>query len=197
MMADTLERLGAVCGLLSPAIFLIATAIAIASYHGYNPATDYISHLGVDPHTYLIFNIGVALSGIAGMVFAKFLWFKLPPGLTRVGTLLLGIGLLSFTLLSVFTEDSFQVHMFFASIFFGLSFFAFLLIGTGLFAENRIIGAFSILMAGLIIPLPLSGLTPLSEHIAVGAIIVWSLGMWAVFGWEDKSKEYAWLWAEY
>jgi hypothetical membrane protein len=196
-MTVRFEAIGNHAGLVSPLIFILAAAASIASYPGYSPLTNYISVLGSDPATGLLFNAGVALSGMFGMVFAGYLIARFPAGYARGGAFLLGTGLLFFTLLSVFTEEAFDVHVFFAGLFFVLAFLAFLMAGYGLLAAAPGQAYVSFAMAGAIALLPLSGISPLSEHVAAAAIIVWSLAMWAFTSAQRPrpEDEYEWLWA--
>jgi hypothetical membrane protein len=193
-MESLFERYGRHAGLVSPLAFLVLTLAAIANFRGYDPAANYLSDLGVNPHSAILFNAGVLLSGIIGIVFSLYLWKRMPAGPAKSGAFLMGAALMFFTLLSVFTEAIFAVHFFFAMMFFCLALAAFILIGAVLRFDDGRIGGFSLLMGALIVPLPFSGFHPLAEHVAVVAILAWSLAMWAYLGRQNEYMRYEWIW---
>jgi hypothetical membrane protein len=194
-MASLIGRYGGYAGFLSPSIFIIFTLAAILSHPGYSFSSDYLSYLGIYPASYVLFNAGLAISGISGFIFAIFLWLRYPAGLSRAGAFLLASSMMFFTLLSVFTADAFTIHIFLSGLFFVLVFLSLILIGVGLWKEQ--IGAFSLLMAALILPLPLTDLHPLAEHLAAGAILLWVIVMALHINRKDETEEYQWLWAYY
>jgi hypothetical membrane protein len=192
-MTSLIGRYGGYAGFIAPSVFIIFTLIAILSNPGYNYSSDYLSYLGVNPASYLIFNAGLAISGIFGLIFAIFLWLKYPAGLPRAGAFLLSSSMLLFSLLSVFTAEEFTIHILLSALFFILAFISLVFIGIGLLRER--IGWFSLVMAALIIPLPLTNLHPLAEHLAAGAIVLWAIVMAFHINKKDETEEYQWLWA--
>lgn len=193
-MESLFERYGRHAGLVSPLVFLVFTLAAISNFLGYDPSTHYISDLGVNPHSAILFNVGILLSGIIGIAFSIHLWKRMPAGAAKSGAFLMGAALMPFTLLSVFTEAAFAVHFILAIMFFSLALASLILVGAGLRFEDGRIGGVSLLMGALIIPLPFSGFHPLAEHVAVAAILAWSLIMWAYLGRQNEYMRYEWIW---
>jgi|GEM_PF-5499583 len=192
-MASLIRKYGGYAGFIAPSVFIIFTLAAILCYPGFNYSSEYLSYLGTNPSSYLIFNAGLAISGIFGFIFAIFLWLRYPAGLPRAGAFLLSSSMLFFSLLSVFTADEFMVHIFISALFFFLAFISLIFIGMGLLRER--IGWFSLMIAALILPLPLTNFHPLAEHLAAGAIILWAIVMAFHINKGDNIEEYQWLWA--
>lgn len=194
-MASLLEKYGRHAGLLSPLSFLALTLLAIMNYRGYDPFLDYLSHLGTNPHSALIFNFGIFISGMLGIVFSLYLWKGFPRGPAKSGAFLMACALAFFSMLSVFTEQDLQAHVFFAFVFFSLALASLILIGTGIRGLDSRLSLLSLLAAALILPLPLSGLHPLAEHVAAASIVSWSLAMWHHLGqFNDGYLRYEWVW---
>jgi hypothetical membrane protein len=188
-----MDMVGIHSGLISPLLFIIAAGSAILMYPGYNPAYNYLSELGTNPHTCLLFNSGVLLSGLFGILFAGFLMGSMPAGFARSGAFLLGAGLLFFSMIAFFTLDSPLLHIFFAGMFFALMILSFILTGLGLVGADKRLARFSSIMGAIVLALPLSGFNPLAEHIAVGAMLLWSIVMWQAL--REPREEYEWLWS--
>ncbi|MCI0503920.1 DUF998 domain-containing protein [Candidatus Micrarchaeota archaeon] len=193
-MDSLFERYGRHAGLLSPLIFIILTAAGIANYPGYGPSANYLSDLGVGPRSAVLFNSGIMLSAILGILFSIYLWKRFPPGPAKSGAFMMAAALVFFALLSVFTEWNLSVHLFFAGMFFSLALASLMLVGAGLRQWDGRLAAFSLLIAALILPLPLSAFSPLSEHLAAAALLAWSLGMWAYGGRQEDYMRYEWVW---
>jgi hypothetical membrane protein len=195
-MERAIEAFGAAAGLLSVLSFIILTSSAVLNYPGYNPSVNYLSDLGAAPGSSAFFNGGVALSGICGIVFSLFIWKRFPAGPAKAGAFLFGAGLAFFAMTALFTEESFIAHFLFTGLFFALSIISFASVGIGLLGRSRLFGLFSLLMAALILPFPLSGLHPLAECLAAGAVLLWVLAM-LLWAWADRKDEakYIWLWS--
>jgi hypothetical membrane protein len=196
-MESLIERYGGFLGMAGSAIFVIATIIAIFSYGGFNPARDYLSYLGTAPASDKIFNGAVALSGVLGAIFAVSLWKQSPSGLPKSGAFMMASALLLMSTLSYFTADSLTSHVILAALTFFLAFIAMFLTGAGHMENNREVGVFSIAMAALILPLPLSGLNPIAEHLAILSIVLWTFVMGYRLSQKDIAEEYEWLWQDY
>jgi hypothetical membrane protein len=188
-----LERFGRHSGLLAPLVFVSATIIAIIGFHGYNPLEDYLSHLGVNPRTAVLFNLGILISGACGIVFTLFLWKRFVPGPAKSGAFLMGAALVFFSLLSVFTEQVPGIHLFMAGMFFSMAFAAMVLAAAGLRHVDAAAGGFSLLTALPVALLFFSGIHPAAEHLAAAAVMAWFVGMWKHSG-RDTYLRYEWVW---
>jgi hypothetical membrane protein len=196
-MGSIIDKYGRHCGLLSPLVFSAATAFAMMDFRGYDVFTNYVSDLGVNPHTMPIFNAGILVSGVLGIAFSLFLWKNLAPGAAKSGAFLMGGALVFFSLLAIFTEQALPIHLFLAGAFFLLALIGMILVAAGLKEEHGRMAGFSLITAAIMVSLPFSGFAPIAEHAAAAALILWSVGMWAHLGkmrGDDDYLEYEWLW---
>ena len=177
MTKRSLQKFGIVCGLMAILFFIVMYLIAMSLDTGYVFGKNYLSDLGVSEGAWA-FNSGLI---VAGLLFVPFSVLGVRSSLgggrtSLVGTTLLVIAALFLVSIGVFTEDSGDIH---GIVSYG--FFLTMLVALGVLAyalyRSKALGmtGFVITLAAFVFGLgmlPLGG-TPLSETLAVLAILVW------------------------
>jgi len=175
---DTVSvRVGAVCGLLSVALFSVLYCVAVSQDPGYEFLEDYLSDLGVGPGAWA-FNSALVLSGALVIIFA---YFGVAPLVgrswpAREGPVLLGVAGILLAAVGIFNEDYGRTHFAFS-----VSFFLVLLVALGVISyalhDTGALGAIGTgataltFASGLI--LLVMGLNPLTETVAVFMALAW------------------------
>ncbi len=195
-MASLIEKYGGLLGMASAAVFFIGTASSILLSRHFNPMADYLSLLGVSPGSEAVFNATIAVCGILGAAFAVSLWKQSPSGLPKAGAFILGCSLLLLSALSFITADSLTAHILLSGLVFFLAFLGMIFFSAGSMEQNREVGVFSLASAAIMLPLPLSGLAPAAEHLAVLSVAIWVFVMGYRLNHRDITEEYEWLWQE-
>ncbi|MCX6816110.1 MAG: DUF998 domain-containing protein [Candidatus Aenigmarchaeota archaeon] len=172
-MKDKWIKAGSTAGFLGSIVFIFLTLFAAYNYPGYSIFINYLSDLGVGNN--IFFNLGCIISGLSILLLANALYRKFPERIGKLGAvifLLSGIFLIG---VGVFTENSGLIHLLCAVIFFALAAVAIILLGIIMGRENKKMYFLSVIVVLCIAAFLPLGLTPLIEHIAVAAIILWTL----------------------
>lgn len=174
----SVRRLGLVCGLLAPVVFIFLYLIAVAEDTGYEFYEDYLSDLGVGSGAWA-FNAAVMIAGALVIPFAQLgLRDLLGPGVSSLaGTSLLSLAGLMLFFVGVFTEDAGDVHLYFSLAFFFTLYISFAPL-TAAYHRSKVLGrsgtiaTLAVFVVGLaLIPF---GANPHTETVAVMAALVWS-----------------------
>lgn len=123
------EEFGGICGMLAPIIVYIFTGISILIYSGFDWSNNTLSDLGaVDASYNNIFNFGLMIGGIAGLIFtfAIFRFVETRGGV--LGVSLFGAGAVCLILLGVFPKGN-DPHEYIAILFFALATAGLIIIG--------------------------------------------------------------------
>jgi hypothetical membrane protein len=169
----------ALAGVASVLCFIILYGLAVLSYPGYSPSTNYLSDLGIGPVSSQFFNLGIVVSGFFGLILASVLYKSSITISGKVGVVILAIGLVSYVLIAYFTESTPLYHAIFAGAFFFMSAISFVFLGLEFRQRSSLLGYFSFAMSLPIILFMIFGMMPILEHVAVAGILLWS----AVVGW--------------
>lgn len=166
------------CGILAPIVFLICYLISWSQSPWYVFGGRYLSDLGVHEGA-LAFNTGLIVAGILALPFAWSLWRLLEPSrLATLGVFALGASGVALVSVGVFTEDFGTLHFAVSVLFFSLCLVTQLLLAWPLISSPRFkyVGVFAIVLTLTIVAVvaPI-GFNPLSETIAVIAILIWIL----------------------
>jgi hypothetical membrane protein len=180
-MALSRERLGLLCGIAGPAVFLALYSIAMAGDPEYVFFRNYLSDLGVGEAAWA-FNSAVIM---AGLLCFPFILLGVRPNLdggvaATLGVVAATVGCAFLVLVGVFTEDYDPTHFivsigFFASMLAALGFMSWSLhfsnsmgkVATGVTGSAFVVG--SVVM--------LFGFNPWTETVAVLLIIVWAVSL--------------------
>ncbi len=106
--------LGAISGMLSPIVAVIAISYAISSNANFSFASNALSDLGASA-IMSPFNIGMVISGMLLAIFFISLFYLLPK--VRLYCALGAIGAISLELLGIFNE-TYPIHLFFSTVYF-------------------------------------------------------------------------------
>ena len=180
-MAPSLERLGLICGVVGPAVFLVLYSVAMAGDPDYVFFDNYLSDQGVGEAAWA-FNSAVIL---AGLLCIPFILLGIRPNLdggvaATLGVLAATASCVFLILVGVFTEDYDPTHYivsigFFASMLAAQGFMSWSLHfskSMGKVATEVTQSAFAI---GLIVAF--FGFNPMTETVAVLLIIVWAMSL--------------------
>jgi hypothetical membrane protein len=168
-------------GIIAPSIFLVLYSIAMASDPNYTFGKNYLSDLGVGPGAWA-FNSGLVIAGLLLVLFSSLGIRTLLGSLTisRLASAFLALDGVLLACIGVFTEDYDPEHYLFSISFFLTFLFTVALMALSMCKSNAL-GTFGYLFSSVvglvgILLLPMGG-NPLSETIAVFAIIVWGVGV--------------------
>ena len=174
MNQKEIKRLGAISGIIAPIIFVIFTAISISTYPNYDPFTTYLSDLGMGS-TAILFNIGVVVAGILGLVFCAAI-FQLKNKFAEFGTVVLMFANVSLIHIGIFSEYFRGTHFVVSITFFVFATLAILIIGTGLTFKKIKLGYLSLILGFIVVVVTsIFGVQQITEHIAVSIVIIWTL----------------------
>lgn len=123
------EEFGGICGMLAPIIVYIFTGISILIHPGFDWSSDALSKLGAVGTSYNnIFNFGLMIGGIAGLIFtfAIFRFVETKGGI--VGVSLFGAGVVCLILVGVFPQGN-TPHVYVSLLFFILSLAGMIILG--------------------------------------------------------------------
>ncbi|NIP37414.1 MAG: DUF998 domain-containing protein [Thermoplasmata archaeon] len=180
-MEGRLTRVGVVCGILSPVVFMVLYTIAARGDPEYVFFENYLSDLGVG-NMAVFFNAAVIIAGALTIPFAVLaVRPALDGGIAATAAVALTVvGAVFLILVGVFTEDFEGTHYivsvgFFMTMLLALTFYSFTLyrsnaLGTRVTELTMTVTAVGILLTIL-------GFNPQTETVAVLAIVVWGLFM--------------------
>ena len=137
------------CGILSPVTTIIFISLAIAGSPWFSWTENWLSDIGGEPGDSsiwsargtpsLLFNLGLVIGGVLGMVFWTGLKESLPVSKTggEMGMKLLLADMVLFTLVGIFPFSIGLLHMLVAFVFFLLLPFVFLFLGLALYQREE------------------------------------------------------------
>lgn len=137
------------CGILSPAVTIIFIALALAGSPWFSWTENWLSDIGGEPGDRpiwsargvpsILFNLGLILGGILGMVFWTGLNERFPVSEAggELGMKLLLADMVLFTLVGVFPFSTGLLHMTVAFVFFLLLPFVFRFLGLALYQREE------------------------------------------------------------
>ena len=76
------SRVAGVCGIVSQLTGLATVLVAVLVSPWFSWTGSFISTLGIEGPVTVLFNSGLILTGVLGLVFAAGLWRNLPPDLS-------------------------------------------------------------------------------------------------------------------
>lgn len=168
MVVNPWRRRAAWIALAAPLLFLLFTALAISQFPNYHPAENWLSDLGAGPSA-VFFTTGLMLAGLLMLPLGMAFWQIYQQKGARVGAVLFMLAGMFLIGVGVFPTGT-PWHDPVSTLFFGSIALALIVLGAG--TRSR-----AALIAGLVIPaLGVLGVRPMTEHIAVAAIVLWALG---------------------
>ena len=161
------SRIAGVCGIASQLAGLATVLVTVSVSPWYSWTENYVSVLGTEGSVTVLFNSGLILTGVLGLIFAAGLWRNLPSGLLnrpgKAGVACLVLGSASLSAMGIFPRSIEYPHNIASITFLFFIVLGFLLIGlTGITGSSKKWGWLS-LGAGLSIlvlqpvPWPWSG----------------------------------------
>ena len=171
MRVHDFARISPYAGIAAAIIFTVLYVLAATNYTNYSMASNYLSDLGAGEKSGLLFNSGVIIAGVLGVIFA-FGVYKTLRNLGKKGGIVFIISSLSLIGVGIFPEQSPLIHVIFSGAFFIFSAISLILIGTELRNKTKSLGYFSILAGVIALVFIPTGL-PIIEHTAVFALILW------------------------
>jgi hypothetical membrane protein len=166
-------RIGSMAGLFGSLLFILLTIIAAANYPNYSIFTNYLSDLGVSSYG-VLFNAGCILAGISAILLANALWRKFPEKFGKAGSVIFLLAGVCLAGVGVFTEHS-NLHIVFSIAFFVLAAVALIFLGTAMGRQNKKMYFLSVIASLCIAAFLPLGLQPIVEHVAVAAVILWTI----------------------
>jgi hypothetical membrane protein len=117
------EKVGGICGILGPLVGFVFISLSISYSPWFSFTDNWLSDLGVDGFPALLFNSGLAIAGLSGIVFSLAFIKKNPAGYVMLVTTisLVGVGL--------FNEKMGAAHLVFSVLFFVSSIVSMLVLG--------------------------------------------------------------------
>lgn len=171
------RKVGIVLGLVAIVEFLVLYGLAMSMDDEYSFGKNYLSDLGVGPGA-LAFNSGLVVTGALLSCFSLLGLYEMfgKDASGRFASILLAVDGLLLVCVGVFPEDVDPYHFIFSVAFF-MTFLAVTIAMTVAFHRTNVLGRMGALVSGIasvfgIILLVMRG-DPLSETMAVMAIIVW------------------------
>ncbi len=184
-MAPSLERLGLLCGIAGPAVFLVLYSVAMAGDPDYVFFNNYLSDLGVGEAAWA-FNSAVIM---AGLLCIPFILLGIRPNLDGGVMATLGVaagtvGCVFLILVGVFTEDYDPTHYivaigFFASMLAALGFMSWSLHFTR--PKTKVVTEVTQSAFAIDVIVAVFGFNPRTETVAVLLIIVWAVSLAVLF----------------
>ncbi len=152
----TLRKIGAVAGIATPLFAFTCIMIAIGTYPPFNWVTNALSDLGVvEGVTMTVFNVGLAASGILGVVFAAGLYsFFGKRTVGKVGSAVFACACIALLCIGIFNEHFRPTHYIVSVAFFSLAPIAFFILTSAFYLnQDKKFAIFSVAL-GLAAALP-------------------------------------------
>ncbi len=165
-----LIKIGCYAGISLIFVFAALFLLAILNYPGYSLTTNYLSDLGIGEKSAVFFNSALVASGFLGILFGSGAFILFEERLGRIGAVFLIVANIALIGTGIFTLQNEFIHTIFSGIFFLLTAFAWLIMGTELRKEHIKIGYFSISVGAVILISLITGLPPILEHVSVLAM---------------------------
>lgn len=134
---DISKEYSGLSGVLSPFAVFLFTTVSIFLNPWFNFSEFAFSHLGSIgiQHNY-VFNIGLIISGLLGVIFSLGLFYSGKNLYSRLGSIFFGFGMISFSLLGVFPFGT-TLHVPFAGLFYVLSILGIILISLSEIGDDK------------------------------------------------------------
>ena len=101
-------KVAGICGITSPIIAFATIALSISLHPWFRWADNALSDLGaIGVHYNIIFNLGLILAGIFGLVFTLGLPWNIKRKMGLAGVVFFGAGIISLIMIGVFPEGTF------------------------------------------------------------------------------------------
>lgn len=129
MLEKISDRKAGLSSILGPIVAVISISAAILIHPWFSFADNALSDLGAigTSHNY-VFNIGLILTGIFGLIFTLGLIRFLDRNMGKVAATIFGAGTVSLILIGIFPEGT-AIHLFVSLGFFGLAALGILIVG--------------------------------------------------------------------
>lgn len=136
------EKITGLAGLLSPFLIFVFTISSIMLHPWFNFSDYAFSHLGkIGISLNFVFNIGLILGGVSGLIFSLGLFYVSNNKISRIGSVLFGLGMLFFILLGLFPMGMI-LHYLAAAAFYLLSISGILAKTIGDFKIEKVLSSF-------------------------------------------------------
>jgi len=159
-----LRRIAGVCGITSQLVGVTTLLVAISSSPWFSWTENYISVLGVEGSTTMLFNCGLIITGVLSLIFALGLGKSLSSSrLGRWGAVSLVLGSMAISAVGIFPRTVGLLHDLASTAFFAFISLAIFLVGVmAITRSQKIWGALSlaavlIIMVMQSVPWPWSG----------------------------------------
>jgi hypothetical membrane protein len=183
----SLTKLGAVAGVAAIIVAFVCISVAISSYPQFSWTQNALSDLGVvEGTTMAIFNIGLATSGVLGVVFAAGIFRYFNESVAgRVGAVVFAASCSALFCIGVFNEHYSPTHYVVSVLFFALAPIAFFIL-TGAFylSRHRKLAALSIILGAIAASTWILQFTiqyvsnvAIPEAVSAAAISVWAIAV--------------------
>jgi hypothetical membrane protein len=153
----TLVRIGVAAGFLAPIVAFICIFSAIASYNEFSWTNNALSDLGIVPGaTSLIFNFGLFIAGVLGLIFAiaglRSLFSKSWVG--KLGSTVFAATTIALIGIAIFNENYSPTHYLVSVAFFTLGPIALFILTCAFFLNGQSCLAASSVIIGVVAALP-------------------------------------------
>ena len=148
-LSGSFRKFKALCGILSPLVLLVLVSLAVAGSPWLSWTNNWLSDIGGEDGDRpiwwargtpsLLFNLGLVLGGLLGLLFWQELKQRLPVTSERgrQGLSCVGVQLVALTLIGVFPITLSILHMIVALVFFFLAPVSLYLIGEDLYQQEK------------------------------------------------------------
>jgi len=137
----SLQRIGAVCGFLTPVVVFGCTGAAIALYSEFSWFDNALSHLGAGTGApAIVFNSGMFMAGLLCFFFAAaglFNYFK-NSGIGRAGSVIFAAAAVWLMAIGVFNANIWPMHLIVAVLFFVTLLVAFFVLTAALYRRQDV-----------------------------------------------------------
>jgi len=160
-----MQKIAGICGIIAPIIALSFIALAISySLSWFSWTNNALSDLGGPPPATataaVLFNSGLIIGGILGMMFAVGLMYNMRKQIESIGTFILFLAIVSLIAVGVFPETAGHIHLYVSVAFFALFPISLFFIGAPMTREpterclgfvTLLLGVFAIISAAPIV----------------------------------------------
>lgn len=164
-------RIAPSVAIAGPLTYLLLVLLAVYYYPGYNAETQFLSHLGVEGTSAILFNLATVIAGIVILLLALALskiWKSLGPYFLIIA----GIGMIC---IAIFPLNYYLPHIIAAALVFLFMPLGLILLGKDIAKKDQKFGFFTIAIGILSLSYLIFPENPILQKIVVFLFLLWSL----------------------
>jgi len=189
MITKKYLKISGIFGILSPIIAFIFISLAILNFPNFSWTNNALSDLGVKGYP-ILFNAGLIIAGISGLIFAFGLFSMFQNKTGKIGALIFIIDIFALIFVGIFPENIEPMHFYSSFTFFALFPISMFFISASL-RSNTKESIFTFLAGMIVLVVWITYvLTHFVQNVAIPETIsVFSISIWSiVFGYKMLKK---------